>query len=338
MRLKSFYGATTTDAMRLVREALGDDAIIVATRDDENGGVRVTAAIDEPMSPPQNQALRQVAETTDSQSIEVIAKALIEHRIPSTLSEKIMATATQYAQDDLLLSIGAALDTHFKFDPIPEDCERRRIILIGPPGAGKTMCAAKLATKATMQKKSIAIISTDTERAGGMAQLDAFARLLKTEMIEIEDSHALHDAISMQKAESFVIIDTAGCNPFNKGEINNLASMIKASGAEPVLVLPADLDSTTSLEMAKEFQLLGARALLPTRIDIARRLGAMLSTAYEANLRLCNFSASSKVTEAPQPLNPVSLARLLLPNKQEQEQQQKATGTHSLRSVQEHIV
>lgn len=67
--------------------------------------------------------------------------------------------------------------------------------------------------------------------------------------------------------------------------------MIKSSGAEPILCfLPADLDPTTSLEMAKEFQLLGARALLSTRLDIARRLGPMLRTAYNSNLRLCNFS------------------------------------------------
>ena len=33
------------EAMRLVRDALGDDAIIVATREEE-GGVRLTAAID----------------------------------------------------------------------------------------------------------------------------------------------------------------------------------------------------------------------------------------------------------------------------------------------------
>lgn len=326
MRLKSFYGPTMTEAMRLVRETLGDEAIIVATRDDEGGGVRVTAAIDEPLSPPQNSALKNVAENTDSQAIEIIARALIEHMVPSTLSERMMATVTQYAQDDALLSIGAALDTHFKFDPIPEDCAQRRIILIGPPGAGKTMCAAKLATKAIMQKQTVALLSTDTERAGGMAQLDAFARLLKTEMVEIEDSHALQDAILIQKPNSFIIIDTAGCNPFIESEKHNLAAMIKASGAEPVLVLPADMDATTSVELAKEFQLLGARALLPTRLDIARRLGALLRTAYESNLRLCNFSASSKVTEAPQPLNPVSLARLLLPKKQMPAQ--KATGTH----------
>lgn len=51
MRLKSFNAKTMTEAMQMVREALGEDAIIVATREEQGGpsrggSVRVTAAID----------------------------------------------------------------------------------------------------------------------------------------------------------------------------------------------------------------------------------------------------------------------------------------------------
>jgi len=327
MRLKSFYGPNMTEAMRFVREALGDDAIIVATRDDEMGGVRVTAAIDDLTSKPQPRALTKALEDTDSQAIEIIAAALIQHCVPNALGERLLATATQYASEDAVLAIGAAFDTHFKFEPLPEDFSAGPLILIGPPGAGKTLCAAKLATKATMAKRGVTLISTDTERAGGMAQLGAFANLLKADMIEIEDPPALQDAISIQKPDSFVIIDTAGCNPFDEMDKKNLAAIIKASGATPILVLPADLDSSDAIDMAKEFQLLGAKSLLPTRLDMTRRLGGLLRTAFETRLTLCNFSASGKVTEAPFPLNPVSLARLILPKKQDSAV--KATGTHS---------
>jgi flagellar biosynthesis protein FlhF len=47
MRLRSFHGTNISEAMRQVRDALGTDAIIVATREDEDGGVRITAAMDE---------------------------------------------------------------------------------------------------------------------------------------------------------------------------------------------------------------------------------------------------------------------------------------------------
>ena len=47
MRLKSFYAKTMTEAMQMVRETLGEDAIIVATREEKGGkAVRVTAAVE----------------------------------------------------------------------------------------------------------------------------------------------------------------------------------------------------------------------------------------------------------------------------------------------------
>jgi flagellar biosynthesis protein FlhF len=47
MRLKSFYAKTMTEAMQMVRETLGENAVIVATREEKGGkAVRITAAIE----------------------------------------------------------------------------------------------------------------------------------------------------------------------------------------------------------------------------------------------------------------------------------------------------
>lgn len=316
MRLKSFYGPTMTEAMRLVREALGDDAIIVATRDDEMGGVRVTAAIDEPLSPPQTAAKPvspSIKEDGGCVSIETIANALVKNMVPATLAEKLIATATQYANDDPLLSLGAAFDMHFKYQPITDETPCPPILLMGPPGAGKTLAIAKLATKAALAKKKIALISTDTKRAGAMAQLGAFARLLKAEMMEIEDSHALQDAVSIQTPDTLVLIDTAGCNPFSNSDRQELSAIVTAAKAQNVLVLPADMEACQACDLAKEYASIGANRLMITRVDLARRVGGLLHFAYESRLPLTCFGSSDKVTETPQPFNPVSLARLVLP-------------------------
>jgi len=315
MRLKSFYGQNMTEAMRSVREALGDNAIIVATRDDEMGGVRVTAAIEESTtaSPAQKPSFSPSPDQEGSEAIELIATALLQHQVTHDLAERLLATATQFASEDPLLALGAAMDTHFKFFPLPDEGGGKPLMFVGPPGAGKTLCAAKLATKATLAQKKLTVIGTDTQRAGGMAQLAAFTRLLKKDMMEIEDTHALQDVVSIQPEGTLVLIDTAGCNPFLDTDCQHLAALIKASGADPVLVLPADMDSFEAIDMAQAFAKLGARRLLPTRLDMTRRVGGLLRTAFESRLPLCHFSASPNVTEAPQPMNPVSLARLVLP-------------------------
>lgn len=329
MRLKSFFGINMTEAMRNVREALGDDAIIIATRDDEKGGVRVTAAIDEPLSFEEKAAVPVTEEPLDDvadDALEIISEALLNHKVPHALAEKLMASATQYANEDPVVSLGAALDIHFTFDSISLGNDKKSIALIGPPGAGKTLCTSKLATQATLAKNPITVISTDTQRAGGMEQLAAFTRILDCNLVEIEDADTMQDAIAMQKQDTTIIIDTAGCNPFDKSDKKNLRNFLEAANAEPIIVLPADIDAFEAIDMAKEFQSLGAKQLLPTRLDMTRRIGGLLRTAYETKLTLCHFSASSKVSELPQPLNPVSLGRLILP--QQEQEQPKATGTY----------
>ena len=46
MRLKTFVAPDTRQGMALLRAELGDDAIIVATRELPDGGVRITGAIE----------------------------------------------------------------------------------------------------------------------------------------------------------------------------------------------------------------------------------------------------------------------------------------------------
>src|ERR1700733_7131854 len=121
MRLKSFHGPSLTDAMRQVREALGEDAIIVATRDDDMGGIRVTAAIDDPE--PARAVVPPAAQLADegSEVVEQIAEALARHQTPVPIAERLLATATQFASDDPVLALGAAFDAHLHFQPITDD-------------------------------------------------------------------------------------------------------------------------------------------------------------------------------------------------------------------------
>ncbi|MER2520896.1 MAG: GTPase [Bdellovibrionales bacterium] len=330
MRLKSFHGATHSEAMRLVREALGEDAIIVATRDDENGGVRVTAAIDElqmmsvgKMPPPANRHNPSAAPQSSSsltsegsQTLERIAEALTRHNVPPHLAESLMVSSTQFASEDPLVTLGAACDAHFSYAPMALNTQRqsqpsRPLILVGPPGAGKTLAIAKLATQAAMSNRKVCVMTADVERAGGIEQLAAFTRLLKLSLIEVEDSHTLFDAIAMRRNET-IYIDTPGRNIFDPREREQTRDLIAAANGEALLTLPAGLEPCDALDMAEEYRAIGVRGLLLTRLDLARRIGSLLRIASESQLPLAGYSASNKVTEPPQPVNPVVLARMIL--------------------------
>jgi len=225
------------------------------------------------------------------------------------------------------LALGAALDATFSFQPLPEGKAERPIMLVGPPGAGKTLTVAKLATRLALKGEPVSVITTDTDRAGGIEQLAAFTRLLKVDLLEVEDMGALPDALSVRKGAHQVIIDTAGQNPFDPAALGQLGRSIKQINAQAVLVLPAGMDAAESAEIAALFQAAGASHILATRLDMARRLGSLLAAAWKGRLRFTDAAASSSVTAPLAPLNPMSLARLLLPESEQKVNAQPQTGT-----------
>jgi len=331
MRLKSFTAKTAAEAMAEVKRVLGENAIIVATRE-EDDGVRITAALDDAPPVPMGQPLPPPPplEPDDPYSEDVIdqvVQSLERHGVPRDLVEKLTDTLQAFDLEQPVLALGAALDTAFAFQPLPEGRAPRPIMLVGPPGVGKTLTVAKLATRLALGGQPVSVITTDTERAGGIEQLAAFTKLLKVDLLEVEDAGALPDAIAVRKDAQQVIIDTAGQNPFDAEAIGTLGRIIKQTGAEAVLVLPAGLDATESAEIAAMFHAAGATRLLITRLDTARRLGNLLSAAYRSRLRFCDASSSSSVTAPLSPLNPIALARLLLPDYEQTVNAERQTGT-----------
>lgn len=323
MRLKSFFGASLSEAMAQVRAALGDDAIIIATRDEEmpdgTAGVRITAAVDEqpiaesaatpaPTSPAPN-----LIDALDDDVMDAIADALQRHGTPATLAEHIAAEAARNAGGDAVQALAAGLQAVLKFGPLPAGADARMLVLVGPPGAGKTAMIGKLAARAALAGKKVAAITTDLERAGGVAQLAAYTATLKVPLMEVEDADALADALFVHKDADQVFIDSTGINPFSAADAAGIAKIIKATKGVAVLVLPAGLEPLDAAEMATAFRLLGAAYLLPTRLDLTRRLGSLLAVAHDARLQLCEASASPAIAAGLVTLDAMGLAKRLLP-------------------------
>lgn len=320
MRLKSFHAKTMADAMKQVRAALGDDAIIVATREEEGGGVRVTAAVEEddagPIRDHDHHHPRHPAKPAEPEIDvgEVVAETLHRHGVPAALSEPLIDAAAGLDTDDPTLALGAALDQMFTFNPLAEArMSGKPLVLVGPPGNGKTLTVAKIAARAVLKNKKVGVITTDTIRAGGVDQLVAFTRLLKVKLTTVEDPDALAGAFQVHREADLVIVDTAGRNPFDEGEMGDLKEFLEVAETEPLVLLPAGMDAFEAADTAAAFKALGARRILPTRLDIARRLGSLLVAAYRTRMAFCEAGVAPKVIDGLTPLNPVGLARLMMP-------------------------
>jgi flagellar biosynthesis protein FlhF len=301
MRLKTFTAATMGEAMEHVRQTLGEDAVIISSQTlPATGDVWVTAAIDQ---------ADEEFEAKPSTGTAAIVQALNDHGAPLGLIDKILDGVPGDDRASPEIALATAFETRLRFSPIEEKL-LRPIMLVGPPGSGKTVTAAKLAARARLEQRDCLLISTDTERAGGSARLAAFAQILKMEL-QTADAKAGLAELGRAANGRAAFIDSASVNPFDSAEMSELASAAAAGGAEPVLVLAAGGDALEAAEIARAFAAIGAVRMIATRLDTARRHGGILA-ATSTGLALAELGASPTIGDGLLPASAVSLARTLL--------------------------
>ncbi|MCB4824780.1 flagellar biosynthesis protein FlhF [Roseicella aerolata] len=268
------------EAMARLRAELGEEAVILETRR-VAGGVEVTAALEsrpdplpteaEPwLIPPGPPAVPEEPTAVGPGAWPdppPMAGALARHNLPAPLAARLAA-------GPLAGSLAAAL----AFAPLPDPAVRP-LLLAGPPGAGKTLSCAKLAARAVLSGGAPLVVTTDGARAGAAEQMAAFTRVLGLTLAVAPQPAALAKALARRQPGQAVLIDTAGCDPFDPAQAAALLALARAADAAMLLVLPAGLDPAEAAETARAFLALGARHLLPTRLDAARRLGGVLAGA-----------------------------------------------------------
>jgi len=325
MRLRNYTAATMPEAMALVREDMGDDAIIVAT---DAGGAHgpccVTAAVednddvplgiaDSPQTPSMDPATRR----------DFLRQVLTAHGLPAHLTELVLRDCDLIDDRDPVMALAAAIDMGASFQPIDFDTQTRPLMLAGIPGAGKTITAAKLAAHARFAGKNVFIASTDAKRAGGLEQLQAFTRILEMDLLAAPGAEQLAGHLDAIHAADTAIIDTAGVNPFDDDDMQALATLAAAIDAELVLVLAAGADAMESADTASAFAAIGAKRMVVSRLDMTRRLGGILAAALAGRVAIANVSINPQVADGLSRITPVSLAQLIIPDDDPEEPIQK---------------
>lgn len=304
MRLKTFVAPDTRQAIALLRADLGADAIIVATQGLPGGGVRITGAT-ESEDLDLAELLAPAAPAPDDQRLLAV---IAHHELPAALSRCLLDAARRAGAGPPRTALGQALHEMFRFEPVA--AQTGPLLLCGPPGAGKTVSVAKLAAAAALASRPVTVASADTARAGGLEQLAALLAPLALQPLPAPDAATLRQAVE-RAAGGQLLIDSPGFNPFRPADLGLLSNLLEASGAMPVLVLPAGLGVADCAEIGHTYAALGARHLLATKLDAARRLGGLLAAAA-AGLAFAEAGIGRTIGGGLSPLSAHGLARLLL--------------------------
>ena len=134
MHIKTYIAETNSEAMELLREDLGDNPIIISSKNtDDRNNIRIVGAVNFYAASP-------------------------------WLSN---AGAKSNAQNSIS-TLKNATDALFKFLIMREDVFKSpRILITPPPEADKTIVASKLCPQAKLKHYTIKVISCDTQRASG---------------------------------------------------------------------------------------------------------------------------------------------------------------------------
>jgi flagellar biosynthesis protein FlhF len=350
MRLRRFSARDTATAMRQVREALGPEALILATRAGEGGGVEITAAVDvdcvtdsvAPPAPAAKEAAAFERLTSEIKDLGLRVRAIDRRLGPLTPAVAELGAETAELAERLALqglaphlacaiavsfateksngrtdgaALVASLGCHLRLDA--RGTPGRVSVFVGPTGAGKTTTIAKLAA-ARVARGGIApgLIMADTYRTGAAEQLGAYARLLNVPMCVVRDAGDLERAFADFANREQILVDTAGISGDGASAADVARLLAGAAGGqrgriEVVAVVSATASDGALRSAWRRMEALEPATCVVTKLDEGAGAGTACTWLHEVGLRLRWLGTGQRVPEDLQAANGTALARWL---------------------------
>ena len=254
---------------------------------------------------------RKAALDMSDSAVKSMAEILAPHGVGDRLLSALIDGAKQSAIDEDLYRLESAFEKTFQYAPL-HFAPTTPIMLVGPTGAGKTSCAAKLAATASRSGAKPLMMTADVGRAGAVDQIRAYSEALNAAYFILESPLDAAQVMRNERPRGAVLLDTPGVSPYDSGDIAALRSFKEAASAEPVLVLPASGDAAEYADWAHAFREFGVTRCILTKFDATKRVGAGLAAAYDGGLALAHFSETAFISEGLLPATPEFLARRLI--------------------------
>ncbi len=189
----------------------------------------------------------------------------------------------------------------------------KKVVFVGPTGAGKTTTIAKLAADFTFrQKKKVAMATLDTYRMGAVDQLRIYGDIMRVPVEMAETRGELKAIVKKHADKDLILIDTAGKSPRETAYSGQLKMMLEDLGdVETQLVLSVTAQEKIFQESVKQFSLLGIDRVLFTKMDEGMSFGSLFNFSLRTRIPFSYFTMGQRVPEDIEVANREKVIKLI---------------------------
>jgi len=197
--------------------------------------------------------------------------------------------------------------------PAPLPATGAAVAFVGAGGAGKTRCAAALASAyARGSTLAASVVSLGSDDWGGDLK-----ELLKGQNVWVMGAAVGPEAapaVQHGRDGGLVVIDTAGVTPRDPAGVDALAGELRSLSLDAVYIaVPATFSVHAARKLVEGFAALGADGIAVTHADEADQLGIAAELAHISGMPVAYIHEGLELDGALSAADPSSLAARLLP-------------------------
>jgi flagellar biosynthesis protein FlhF len=189
----------------------------------------------------------------------------------------------------------------------------RSLAFVGPGGAGKTLCTARLAI-AYARGSDLPVVCIALRPPDGGNELGSMLEPLGVGVTAVASAEQARAHVAGALGHALVVVDTPAVSPGSIAEVGRLGAELETLGVTEVhLTLPATYSGAAAAELTERLSPLGPTHVALTHMDETTRIGGLVDFVIYAGRPLSYVSEGTDVPGGLMPAEAIEIAARVLP-------------------------